>query len=311
MKNRMMKNVYAIILVTILLLGNTCNINVLAADTNKKAKTKQAVAVSTVNGVADFGRGDASIWICGNEGQTLIGKEFYVYQIFDAENAVGGESIQYTFCPQYETALKKIVGSKLSKPADEVTEYMVIDYIQTMNNNKKEGSDVIQNNEGRYSEFRYFVEEVRNEIKAQGIGGDVVRVTSEKQNQSVKIAGLPFGYYIVDEVTNVQGTHSAASLCMVNTANPNVDIQIKSDYPIVEKKIQEDDNRKQIGNDGWNDIGDFEIGQTVPYQYKTIVPNMNGYDTYYFAWHDAMDQALTFLPDSVRITILDLSLIHI
>ena len=305
MKNRMMKNVYAIILVTILLLGNTCNINVLAADTNKKAKTKQAVAVSTVNGVADFGRGDASIWICGNEGQTLIGKEFYVYQIFDAENAVGGESIQYTFCPQYETVLKKIVGSKLSKPADEVTEYMVIDYIQTMNNNKKKGSDVIQNNEGRYSEFRYFVEEVRNEIKAQGIGGDVVRVTSEKQNQSVKIAGLPFGYYIVDEVTNVQGTHSAASLCMVNTANPNVDIQIKSDYPIVEKKIQEDDNRKQIGNDGWNDIGDFEIGQTVPYQYKTKVPNMNGYDTYYFAWHDAMDQALTFLPDSVRITILD------
>ena len=43
--------------------------------------------------VADFGRGDASITIQGNEGQILAGKKFNVYQLFDAENAVGGESI--------------------------------------------------------------------------------------------------------------------------------------------------------------------------------------------------------------------------
>lgn len=305
MMNKMVKRVCSILLVSSMLLGNTCNLKALAANKHGGSKGKQAVTVTTVDGEADFGRGDASIWIYGNEGQTLVGKEFCVHQIFNAENAVGGESIQYTFHPQYEEVLKKIVGSKLSKPANEVTEYMVIDYIQTMNTQKAEGSASIQKNEGRYSEFRYFVEEVRNEMRAQGIQGDIVRVTSEKQNQSVKIKGLPFGYFIVDEVTNVQGTHSAASLCMVNTANPDVEIQIKSDYPVVEKKIQEDDARGQIGNDGWNDIADFEIGQTVPYRYTSKVPNMNGYATYYFAWHDAMDPSLTFLPDSVRITIFE------
>ena len=52
------------------------------------------------------------------------------------------------------------------------------------------------------------------------------------------------------------------------------------------KKIQEDDYKEMIGNDGWNDIADYEIGQTVPYKYESRVPNINGYDTYYYAWHD-------------------------
>ena len=90
---------------------------------------------------------------------------------------------------------------------------------------------------------------------------------------------------------------------MVNTANPEADIHIKSDYPAVTKKIQEDDNRDDIGNEGWNDIGDYEIGQTVPYRYESNIPNMNSYDTYYYAWHDVMDEALTFNPDSVGIKI--------
>ena len=48
-----------------------------------------------------------------------------------------------------------------------------------------------------------------------------------------------------------------------------------------------------LKNDGWNDIGDYEIGQTAPYKFESTIPNMNGYDTYYYAWHDKMDEALT------------------
>ncbi len=48
---------------------------------------------------------------------------------------------------------------------------------------------------------------------------------------------------------------------------------------------------------------DFEIGQTVPYKFESNIPNINGYDTYYYAWHDVMDEALTFDPDSVAIHI--------
>lgn len=262
--------------------------------------------VRTPGGIANFGRGNASITIEGNGfNQSLVGKKFNVYKLFNAQNSVGMESINYTMNSDYAQALKNIVAKKINKTADKVTEYEVIDYIQSLNNNKVEGADADQKLEGSYSKFRYFVEELRNEIVRLGVQSDVVEVTQVKANNSIDITGLDYGYYIVDEVSNLVGSHSAGSLCMVNTANPNASIQIKSDYPTVEKKIQEDDNKDTVGNNGWNDIGDFEIGQTVPYKFTSNVPDMNGYDTYYYAWHDKMNEALTFHKDSVGITITD------
>lgn len=252
---------------------------------------------NTPNGVANLGGGSASITI-GQNGHSLMGKQFQVYKLFDAENATDMESINYTFNDEYKAALQKVVGERISKNADDVTEYEVIDYIQTLNSNPVEGADADQTLEGRYSDFRYFVEELRTTMVEMNMTGSQVTVTGELPTGGIRIDGLDYGYYIVDEVTNTEGDHDAASLCMVNTANPDAEVTIKSDYPSVIKKIDEDDN-----DIGWNDIGDYEIGQTVPYKYETHVPDMNGYHTYYFAFHDKMDEALTFHKDSVQITI--------
>lgn len=252
---------------------------------------------NTPNGVANLGGGSASITI-GQNGHSLMGKQFQVYKLFDAENATDMESINYTFNDEYKAALQKVVGERISKNADDVTEYEVIDYIQTLNSNPVEGADADQTLEGRYSDFRYFVEELRTTMVEMNMTGSQVTVTGELPTGGIRIDGLDYGYYIVDEVTNTEGDHDAASLCMVNTANPDAEVTIKSDYPSVIKKIDEDDNDIR-----WNDIGDYEIGQTVPYKYETHVPDMNGYHTYYFAFHDKMDEALTFHKDSVQITI--------
>ena len=252
---------------------------------------------NTPNGVANLGGGSASITI-GQNGHSLMGKQFQVYKLFDAENATDMESINYTFNDEYKAALQKVVGERISKNADDVTEYEVIDYIQTLNSNPVEGADADQTLEGRYSDFRYFVEELRTTMVEMNMTGSQVTVTGELPTGGIRIDGLDYGYYIVDEVTNTEGDHDAASLCMVNTANPDAEVTIKSDYPSVIKKIDEDDN-----DIGWNDIGDYEIGQTVPYKYETHVPDMNGYHTYYFAFHGKMDEALTFHKDSVQITI--------
>ena len=101
-----------------------------------------------------------------------------------------------------------------------MTEYEVIDYIQSLNNNQVEGSQTEQNVEGSYSEFRYFVEELRDQIVKDQVAADVVLATETKEDNSIEISGLEYGYYVVDEVSDVEGTHSAASMCIVNTANP-------------------------------------------------------------------------------------------
>lgn len=254
---------------------------------------------ATPNGVADFGKGNASITITPNAGQSLVGKKFQVYKLFDAENAMDNESINYTWNNDYKTALQTVVGKKINKSASSVTEYDVIDYIQTLNTNKVEGAQADQKLEGRYSNYRHFVEALRDELVKEGLSPNTVNVTAVNAvDGSVKFSGLGYGYYLTDEVTAVQDTHSAASLILTNTANPNAQVNIKSDYPTLIKKINEDDN-----NVGWNDIGDYEIGQTVPYYHDTYVPDMNGYQTYKMIFHDKMDNALTFNKDSVSITI--------
>lgn len=262
------------------------------------AITQAPSTLATPNGVADFGEGNASITIKGNSGQTLIGKKFNVYKLFDAENAVDQESINYTWNDAYKEALQTVVGKKINKSASAVSEYDVIDYINSLNTNKVEGAQTDQKLEGRYSNYRKFVEALRDEMVKENLAPTQVSVTATRPDGSVKFSGLGYGYYLTDEVTAVQGTNSAASLILTNTANPDAEVNIKSDYPTVTKKIEEDDNGM-----GWNDVGDYEIGQTVPYYYSSIVPNMNGYDTYKYVFHDKMDEALTFHKDSVNVTI--------
>lgn len=260
--------------------------------------------VSTSQGIVNLSKGDASIIIKGNEGQSLVGKTFEIYQLFSAENAAGSESIDYTMNSTYESALKTVVAGKLGREAKNVAEYEVLDYMQTMNSHMVEGAQTGQTLEGTYSDYRYFMEEVIKQIQTEGISGEViVNVADTKSDNSIEIKGLAYGYYLIEDTSAASGEHTAVSMLMTSTANPEFKVNIKADYPTVIKKIQEDDNRDAVGSNGWNDIGDFEIGQDVPYKYESTIPNINGYNTYYFAWHDIMDEALTLQSDTIQITL--------
>lgn len=257
----------------------------------------------TKEGIVDFGKGDALIHLKGNLGQSLAGKKLEIYQLFEAENAVGLESIDYMMNPTYEGTLKKVVGSRLEKEAEKVTEYEVLDYMQSLNSHVIEGAHAKQTLEGRYSDYRYFIEELVAQLQKDGIRGMEVAVKDTKTDGSVELRGLMYGYYMIGDISDATGKHRALSMPMLNTANPKAQVKIKADYPIIVEKIQEDDNREQIGEDGWNDMADYEIGQYVPLRYQSSIPNINGYHSYYYAWHTNINEALTLQPDSIQITI--------
>ena len=70
---------------------------------------------ATTNGILNLNNGPASITIKGNDGQSLKGKRFLVYQLFQAENAKGMESVNYTFNPEYKKFVCYIVGQRIYK----------------------------------------------------------------------------------------------------------------------------------------------------------------------------------------------------
>ena len=275
-----------------------------------------AAQVNATQGVVNMNQGgNASIKIQGNEGQSMENKKFNVYKLFDAVNADRMESINYTWNDNFKHALQ-VVTAKYMGVADvnSITEYQVIDYINSLNQHKVTG-DVSQKQEenGRYSTFRRYIEDVRKEIETEGLTakGDTITVKTADANNAITIQGLKFGYYIVDEVSTEDSgdtgaednDYYASAMIMVDTANPNAEMQLKSDYPTITKKIQEDDNKGTVGNEGWNDVADYEIGQTVPFKYESTIPNLYGYDTYYYAMQDKMSDSLTFHNDKSEISI--------
>ena len=238
--------------------------------------------INTVNGIVDYNNGQAKIRILPNGNQSLVSKQFAVYKLFQAQ--ISNTSINYFYNEEYKDVIEDVVSNRLNK--DSISEYEVIDYIQSL--------------EDHSSSLRELIEEIRDQLVFQGYSSDTFTVTNTLEDGSIEIQGLQPDYYMIDEITSVQDTHSAASLILLDTADDSCDIQIKSDYPSIIKKIEEDDL-----NIGWNDIGDYEIGQSIPYKYETYIPDIKAYNTYKMIFHDIMDEALTFDSDSVQIQISD------
>lgn len=247
-----------------------------------EAQAQQIVPSGSIH----FGQGEASITIQGNESQSLIGKRFHLYKLFDAQLSKDGSSINYSWNTQFKGAIQRAVGLRLGKGPETVHEYEAIDYMQSLQA------------QGYTSDFRYFIEELRNEINKTRAAAYPIQVDSVDEHNSFTLSGLEFGYYIVDEIGKNDQSHSSASLCMVSTAAPNSQLHIKSDLPEVIKKIWEDDHLV-----GWNDIADAEIGQTIPYKFESELPDMNGYARYYLAFHDEMDPCLDKDLSTITLTI--------
>lgn len=237
--------------------------------------------VEATNGIATFNEGNASILIQANSNQSMTGKSFRVYKLFDVKNSSDNTSVHYELNPMYTQKVKEIVSQKLNKQVDNQD---VVDYMMSLDH------------DGNTSEYRYFIEAIQKAISS--LDASIVHVGSCDLNGNLKLDKLAYGFYLIDEVTNVSQTHAASSLTLVNTANPDASMQLKSDYPSIQKKIYEDDQ-----NIGWNDMADFEINQDISFKYESEVPDFSGYESYFFEFEDEMDPGLTLKEDSIQIQI--------
>ena len=107
---------------------------------------------------------------------------------------------------------------------------------------------------------------------------------------------VPAGYYLIKDADNAyENKHDAYTQFIVEVAG-NVNFQPKTDYPTVEKKVQE--NSKTNGTTGdygekYNDVADYSIGDSVPFKLIGSVPNMSQYSTYKYTFHDTLANSLT------------------
>lgn len=222
-----------------------------------------AIAMPSVVMAAD---GKSTITI---EGATA-GSEYVAYKLFDATDDGNGH-FSYTVNSKYEAKLK------------EVTE-------------KNSGAEIVKDLEGIETNavaVREFADKVYAKVKDMAADYTATDGTFLNVDQ---------GYYLIAQ-TKI-GTNEAYSLVMLGTAGKNnLTVRPKTGVPTFEKKIKEKNDSTGVETD-WQDASDYDIGDEVPFKLTgTVSDKYDNYKTYYYAFHDKMDDTLQFNADKVVVKI--------
>lgn len=119
--------------------------------------------------------------------------------------------------------------------------------------------------------------------------------TSGKSPYTIEVAGDGY-YFVKDTGTTPEAPHDAVTKFILRTAgDTKIEVNAKTDYPDVDKKIIEGEDRVTVNN--------VSIGDTVNYEVTSAVPDMTYYKTYFFQIQDTLDKGLTLAEDSFKVTI--------
>ena len=247
---------------------------------------------------------------------TVEGKTLDLYQIFTATKS--GENVAYTLNSAYEGFFKnntRIPGSEsLTGKALSEAAY---NYVK-----EQVGAN------GEADTAKTFAKDVLGWI-LDSKNNITATTTVETKATSTVVPDLAYGYYLVypkgaTDTSKAPGNQtytSAASL--VNITADTATINMKSNYPTVDKKIipaqsgsgitvgaivddtwagvhhmeldDENESEDAIAPHGTTDekkAGDFGIGDTVTYQLTSKVPDMTGYTSYTFKFTDTLSKGL-------------------
>ncbi|MGN8855571.1 isopeptide-forming domain-containing fimbrial protein [Catenibacterium mitsuokai] len=199
------------------------------------------------------------------------GSEYVAYKLFNATTDDSETHFSYTVNSKYEAVLKEVTGKSTGA---EIVQYL----------------DSIKN---KAADVREFADKVYAKVKTMDVDYTATSGT---------FADVDQGYYLIAQ-TKV-GTNEAYSLVMLGTAGKKaLKVTPKTSVPTFEKKIKEKNDSTGEETD-WQDASDYDIGDDVPFKLTgTVSDKYDNYKTYYYAFHDKMDDTLEFNASTVVVKI--------
>jgi fimbrial isopeptide formation D2 family protein/LPXTG-motif cell wall-anchored protein len=99
------------------------------------------------------------------------------------------------------------------------------------------------------------------------------------------------GYYLIQETTATLGDGETASRIMVKVQGPTLVVTKATQAPTLTKDI--------VLSDGTTaKYDDVAVGDTVTFKLSSKVPNMSGYNKYFFIMQDTLSKGLTYTTDT-------------
>ena len=145
-----------------------------------------------------------------------------------------------------------------------------------------------------------------NAVSSTGKNGTV-------SGDNVVFSDLSSGYYVVKD--NATTADKASAVIMTIVGDTEVTIKT-TDIPTSEKKVSEGDNtisgsptisvKGPNGSEQWNDVADYDIGETIPFEISAKLPSdLSHYNNYEITFKDTMDAGFDLVSNSISVYVGD------
>lgn len=126
-------------------------------------------------------------------------------------------------------------------------------------------------------------------------------IVLEKAGDTYTKTGLDDGWYLIKDESTLDKKGYVFSANILEVRGDTPAITPKFSLPTLTKKIVEGEDRV--------DCNTAAIGDIVHYEIKTKVPNVQGYNKYFFIVEDNLSGGLTYLEDSMNVSIKNAALL--
>lgn len=205
----------------------------------------------------------------------IKGKTYYIYKIFDVTYTTVDGKTSYSYSIDTDSAWLDVVQGYANN----------VDNGLTLT--KSAGGDkyVVSSVDGTFSpaDFAKHLSENTTGIEPTDTFGPL-----EGEETVLVKENLPLGYYFVKG--------SSGALCNLTTTDPAVTIHDKNDVPFTKDVENDENDQTEPEKDG------VKVGQILKYKITGKVPDIDGFEEYYYRASDIMDEGLTFMKD-VTVTI--------
>ena len=210
----------------------------------------------------------------------FAGQTVKIYKMFSAAANADGSAATYELETQWKSFFESIPeinseeGDTLSEKAFNYVSGLTGDALAAFANSARDWAD-----EGSHS-----------------ISDAGTETASSVTPYTARFDNVAYGYYLVDpgDAPEDAEGHSSINLnaILVNVLKNEVDVNLKSEYPTVDKTVEDGQNHASA-----------QVGDTLEFKLEATIPDVSNYEKYIFNLQDTLSDGLTLDQGSVKVKV--------
>lgn len=213
-----------------------------------------------------------------NQSAEFNGKKVKAWQMFSATVTADGRNASYTLNTAWAPFFKTVIGGDMATLDGDALSQKAVEYVSSLGVN--DDANVIA-----------FAKKASDWAKRQSINATATATASASGNSYVAtFTGLALGYYAVSPEGGSTANRGTDAI-LANVVKADQNVNLKSEYPTIEKTV-----------DGQNHA-DAQVGDTLNFELKSKVPNMDEYTTYVFNFVDTLSKGLTLDQSTIKVLV--------